>query len=473
MLFNSFTFVVFFVATYVLYWASRHRLGVQNFLLLVASYVFYGAWDWRFLSLLMVSTAVDYTVGLQLHEARSPGRRKMLLGISLAANLGLLGFFKYFGFFAENLVPLLARFGLSADAPTLNIILPVGISFYTFQTLSYTFDIYRGRLEPCRNLCDFALFVSFFPQLVAGPIERASSLLPQISSSRQPDSSQINAGVFLLLWGFFKKIVIADNVAVVANQIFNNSTDYTGVDLVVGVLAFTIQIYCDFSGYSDIARGIAKLMGFELMVNFKLPYFALNPSDFWSRWHVSLSSWLRDYLYIALGGNRRGALRTNVNLMLTMLLGGLWHGAAWNFVLWGLFHGIILVLYRIMDRHPEHASPWNSSYSRVRILAKMSLMFVLTLIGWVIFRADSAQQIWYFLSHPGFKLTTEGMSLARVVLICGAPLTIVQLAQYVSRDLLVLTRLPALVRLPLYTILLLSIATFAATKSEQFIYFQF
>ncbi|MEC4985962.1 MAG: MBOAT family O-acyltransferase, partial [Oscillatoria sp. PMC 1076.18] len=330
-------------------------------------------------------------------------RRKLLLTVSLLTNLSILGFFKYFNFFVDSLIQLFNWLGIAADPLTLNIILPVGISFYTFQTLSYTIDVYRGKLIPAKNLLDFAVYVAFFPQLVAGPIERAENFLPQVTHPRKLNLAQINAGLFLILWGYFKKVVIADNIGLIANAVFNDYTDYQGIDVIIGILAFTVQIYGDFSGYSDIARGISKLMGFELMVNFKLPFFALNPSDFWARWHISLSTWLRDYLYIPLGGNRQGTFNTYRNLGITMLLGGLWHGAAWNFVIWGAYHGLILIIYRIVSRKREHLDPWSGKYSYPYILAKMLLMFILANLGWVIFRCVSLEQMGYILTHIGLS----------------------------------------------------------------------
>ena len=473
MLFNSSTFVVFFAVVYCLYLAFPRNVRYQNRLLLIASYVFYGAWDYRFLSLLLVSTVIDYFVGRALHRAEDPGRRKRLLFVSMCSNLTILGFFKYFNFFIESFAQLFAVLGWAADGPSLNIILPVGISFYTFQTLSYTFDIYRRKLEPTRDFLDFALFVSFFPQLVAGPIERAANLLPQVARMRILTPEQVNAGIFLVLWGFFKKVVIADNVAVMANQIFNGYEQYQGFDLLIGVLAFTVQIYGDFSGYSDIARGVAKLLGFELMVNFRLPYFALNPSDFWERWHVSLSSWLRDYLYIALGGNRGAPWLTYRNLLLTMLLGGLWHGAAWNFVLWGFYQGTILVLYRLLDRDPEHREPWSGRYHPVRVLFKMSLMFCFTMVGWVIFRAGTVPQIVHFLTSWSVAVSPDTLSLAVRLLAYSLPLLAVQMAQYTTRDLLILCKLPPALRLSAYALLLVALAAFSAHEKVEFIYFQF
>jgi alginate O-acetyltransferase complex protein AlgI len=393
---------------------------------------------------------------------------------SVMANLAILGFFKYFDFFTDSAVDILALAGLHADRVTLDIVLPVGISFYTFQTMSYTIDIYRKRLHHTSNFVDFALFVSFFPQLVAGPIERAVNLLPQLTKPRHITVDTVNTGLFLILWGYFKKMVIADNMAVIANTIFNSYESYHGLDIAVGTVAFAFQIYADFSGYSDIARGVSKLLGIDLMVNFKLPYFALNPSDFWLRWHVSLSTWLRDYLYIPLGGNKGTSFGTYRNLALTMLLGGLWHGAAWNFVIWGAFHGTILVIYRLLDRNPEHTDPWGGEFSRTRVFGKMTLMLTLTMIGWIIFRSQSVHQIVYMLTNIGFEVGNRATLVRGYELLFFAwPLIAVQIAQYVTRDLLVLTKLNLWWRSLAYGFLLTWIAIFGVAESTEFIYFQF
>ncbi len=344
MLFNSLEFVVFFAVVLALYSVLNHPR--QNALLLVASYVFYGAWDYRFLLLLIGTTLVDYAVGLAIDRRSDPAARRRILMFSIVANLGVLGVFKYFNFFADSLVEFAGLFGLSVSPVTLNIVLPVGISFYTFQSMAYTIDVYRGHLKPCRSLPDFALYVTFFPQLVAGPIERATHLLPQIYARRVMTAEKIGSGLSLIALGFFKKVVMADNLAPTVNEIFAKQGGYTAEEVLVGAIFFAFQIYGDFSGYTDIARGTSRVLGFELMDNFREPYFARSPSDFWQRWHISLSTWLRDYLYISLGGNRGGRLTTYRNLILTMLLGGLWHGAAWNFVWWGLYHGTLLVGYR-------------------------------------------------------------------------------------------------------------------------------
>ena len=478
MLFNSGIFLAFFAIVYTLYLLLSRRVRWQNILLLVASYYFYGRWDWRFLSLIVISTLVDFFVGRTMgaipsDTAVNQAKRKRLLTISMIVNLGILGFFKYFNFFAASFADLVALFGFDADFVTLNIILPVGISFYTFQTMSYTIDIYRQQLKPTHNLLDFAVFVAFFPQLVAGPIERAVNLLPQVARPRRITPEHINTGFFLVIWGFFKKMVIADNVGMLADSVFNNYTEQEGFSILLGVVAFALQIYGDFSGYSDIARGISRLMGFELMVNFRLPYFALNPTDFWQRWHVSLSSWLRDYLYIPLGGNRQGKWRTYRNLMLTMLLGGLWHGAAWNFVIWGGFHGAILIIYRLLEKRPIHRNPWGGEYSKLVVLARMMLMFCLTLVGWLIFRARSVDQIVYMLANISLSISNFSLVLLLELVFFTFPLVLIELYQYMSRDLLLLTRLPAIVRVIVYALLIVWTLIFGVRESLEFIYFQF
>ncbi|MDH3427579.1 MAG: MBOAT family protein [Gemmatimonadota bacterium] len=478
MLFNSVVFVAFFAVVYGLYLGLQRKTSLQNALLLAASYVFYGYWDWRFLSLILVSTGTDYAIGLALgrkEESAPEGerRRKLLVTASVVVNLGILGFFKYFNFFADSLVDVLHALGMGADPITLRVVLPIGISFYTFQTLSYTIDIYRRTLTPTRNFLNFAVFVAFFPQLVAGPIERARNLLPQIEAPRRITTSMVDSGLFLILWGYFKKVVIADTAGLIADQVFNNYTDYNGLAVIVGVLAFSVQIYGDFSGYSDIARGLARLMGIELMVNFKLPYFALNPSDFWRRWHISLSSWLRDYLYIPLGGNRRGATRTYLALSITMLLGGLWHGAAWNFVIWGAFHGLILILYRRFERRPMDRDPWGGEFATSVVLAKMGLMFVLTLFGWLIFRSTSVHQIGYMIHHASFAAEPGALHLLTRLAKVSAPLIAMQLVQYVSGDLLIATKLRLPMRILVYTALITGILLFGVRESIEFIYFQF
>jgi alginate O-acetyltransferase complex protein AlgI len=326
MVFNSLHFLWFFVVVYTLYRVLPHR--AQNWLLLVASYYFYAAWDWRFLGLLVGSTIVDYSCGRAIEASSDHRRRKWLLCLSLGFNLTLLGFFKYFNFFADNLHVAFGAIGWQLDFVTLRVLLPVGISFYTFVTMSYVIDVYRREIPATRNLVDFAVFVAYFPHLVAGPILRASRLLPQIRDPRQVTPEQMRDGAWLVAWGFLQKVFVADNLSGVANAIFAPGTSHTGVNVLLGVYAFAFQIYGDFAGYSNIARGISKLMGIELVENFRFPYFVRTPQEFWRHWHISLSTWLRDYLYIPLGGNRGSAWQTDSKLLVTLVLGGLWHGAA-------------------------------------------------------------------------------------------------------------------------------------------------
>ena len=475
MQFDSRAFFAFFPLVYAIYLLLGHRWRAQNTLLLLASYIFYAWWDWRFLSLILISTANDYIIGRQLGRldpSAQSDARKTLLAVSVVVNLGVLAVFKYFNFFADSVTDLLTTIGFQVDPVVLSVVLPVGISFYTFQTLSYTIDIYRGELEPTDNLRDFALFVAFFPQLVAGPIERAKNLLPQISSPRRIDPAQVEAAIWLIVWGYFKKVIIADRLGLfVVNPIFGDLVSVSYAELVVGTVAFAFQIYCDFSAYSDIARGLARLLGVEIMVNFRLPYFALSPSDFWNRWHISLSTWLRDYLYIPLGGNRGSRLFTYRNLMITMLLGGLWHGAAWNFVIWGAYHGLILILFRHFERTPMHRDPWNGNYSAPVVLGRMVFMFTLTLIGWLFFRIPSSALPVLAAPHAIYRPDT--LSHLQTMWPLILPLLTVQFWQYVTRDLLIPIKLPGLARGGVYGILVILTLFFSTQQPVEFIYFQF
>ncbi len=385
MTFHSLDFLAFFVIVVALYWRLGH--GGQNWLLLVGSYVFYGWVHPWFLILIFASTFVDYwaaramgpTAVFGWASARPEARRRWLL-VSLVSNLGLLGFFKYFNFFVDNVFVVLDVMGLGVPKPALEIVLPVGISFYTFQTLSYTIDVYRGRLEPRRSFLDVAVFVAFFPQLVAGPIERASHLLPQVEQPRVFSAALARNALVLMLWGFFKKLVIADNVGVAANKVFALA-DPTFPVLWAGVFAFGIQIYADFSAYSDIARGTARWLGFDVMKNFNHPYAATGPADFWHRWHISLSTWFRDYVYVPLGGSRTGTAMWARNVLITFVVSGFWHGASWNFVLWGLFHGVLLLVARALAPF-EPRGLWG----RLAAPVQMLVMFALANVGWLIFR---------------------------------------------------------------------------------------
>ncbi|MHB8894710.1 MAG: MBOAT family O-acyltransferase [Candidatus Geothermincolia bacterium] len=472
MLFNSFAFAGFFAGVLLLYhgFARWHR--AQNAILLAASYLFYGLFDWRFLGLLVFSTGLDYAVSHGIFRAADARRRRALLFLSVGTNLTILGLFKYFDFFASSLVSLLASLGLHADTVTLGLALPVGISFYTFKTISYTVDVYRGKLEPAPSLLDYALCLSFFPQLLAGPIDRAVSLLPQVLLPRWVTAAQVDSGLFLLLWGLFKKVVVADNVAQVANAVFNDPAGHAGIGIAIGAAAYTLQIYGDFSGYSDMSRGAARLLGFETAVNFKLPFLAANPRDFWLRWHVSLSSWLRDYLYIPLGGNRGSKFRTQMNLFVTMLLGGLWHGAAWNFVLWGAYHGLLLMVHRSWER-PGRGEGWPGLVRGLYRIGAVVVTLALTSYGWILFRADSAGQILAMTSAFGWGSTAATPDLAYRLGYFAAPVALMHLAQARSGDLLVAIRTPWWARGPLYAALLLSMCVFGVRESMEFIYFQF
>jgi D-alanyl-lipoteichoic acid acyltransferase DltB (MBOAT superfamily) len=421
-IFHSLDFVVFFLLVTVAYWRLPH--GAQNWLLLVASYVFYGWFEPWFCLLLAGTTVVDWWVALRMDDdprrsaeayahpaADEQRRRRRWLLTSLISNLAVLGAFKYFDFFVESVQAGLGALGVQASLPLLQVALPVGISFYTFQSLSYTIDVYRGRLRACRSLRDFALFVAFFPQLVAGPIERAEALVPRVLAPRVFNLVVARDALVLMAWGFFKKLVIADNVGIIANRVF--AMKDPGFEMLwAGVFAFGVQIYADFSAYTDIARGSARWLGFDLMKNFDHPYLAVSPSDFWRRWHISLSSWFRDYLYIPLGGSRHGLARTLVNVFITFLLSGLWHGAAWNFVLWGAFHGTLLVIERVwgavrgVGRHPgRHRLPiW-------RALPQWALMFILVHVGWLLFREGDAAMLWRDLTLvPGTAPLAERLS---------------------------------------------------------------
>ncbi|MEM7369491.1 MAG: MBOAT family O-acyltransferase [Bacteroidota bacterium] len=389
MLFNSFIFLVFLLVVLPLFYYTKkeHR----NLLVLISSYIFYGYWDWRFCFLLAISTVVDYFIGQRLHAADDEKTRKRFLLFSMCVNLGILAVFKYFNFFIDSFDAVAGMFGGNLDFLHLHIILPVGISFYTFQTMSYTIDIYRRRLEPTTNFIDFALFVSFFPQLVAGPIERASNLLPQIAKGLNPTKEQMQAGINLIIIGMFKKVMIGDACGRIVDHVFAQPEYYSSPELIMGLVLFSIQIYADFSGYSSIARGTSKLLGIELMKNFEQPYLSSNITEFWRRWHISLSSWLKDYLYISLGGNRKGKNRTYVNLMLTMLLGGLWHGASWNFVIWGGLHGIYLAVHKLTlgKNKPQVSYTYDNAKGFILYVSKVLATYLLVLFTWLFFRAHT------------------------------------------------------------------------------------
>ena len=393
MLFNSIDFAIFLPLVFILYWLLKERnLRVQNLLIVCASYIFYGKWDYRFLGLIIFSTLTDYLIGLGLGKPElNTSQRKGLLFISIIVNLGILGFFKYYNFFIENVTNAFSFLGQDINVQSLNIVLPVGISFYTFQTLSYSIDVYQRKIKPTQDLISFAAFVSFFPQLVAGPIERAAHLLPQFNTKRKFNYNQAVDGLRQILWGLFKKIVIADNSAFYANMIFNNSSNYSGSTLILGAFFFTLQIYGDFSGYSDIAIGVARLFGFDLMQNFAFPYFSRDMAEFWRRWHISLSTWFRDYLYIPLGGSRGGLWMKVRNTFLIFLVSGFWHGANWTFIAWGAINAICFLPLLLLKRNRHHIQvvAQGKYFPSVKEALSIALTFSLTVLAWIFFRAEN------------------------------------------------------------------------------------
>jgi D-alanyl-lipoteichoic acid acyltransferase DltB (MBOAT superfamily) len=471
MLFNSGTFLQFFAAFLLLYYCVRNHLAARNVLIVLASYFFYGWWDYRFLALLLLSSLADFAVGLGLERLARPRARQALLTVSLVVNLGILGCFKYYDFFIASLMELLGQIGVQAQPPLLRVILPVGISFYTFQTMSYAIDVYRREIPATRNLVEFLAYVSFFPQLVAGPIERGKHLLPQFSQARRITRPMLEEGIWLCVWGMFKKVVLADNLAPLVEMVYDQPRP-GALMVVLATLAFGGQIYCDFSGYSDIARGTARILGFEIMVNFNLPYVARNVREFWSRWHISLSTWLRDYLYIPLGGNRRGPLQTHRNLFLTMLLGGLWHGASWNFVAWGAWHGLGLAAHRFWSARRDVAPERPARAMGAAVSWALTMAFVF--YGWLLFRAGSWEQIVALtraLGDPSRPAWTASYCL-NLALFLG-PLVAMQSWQFARKDLLAPLQLRGWVRTLLQGALLAAIILFWEKEKVAFIYFQF
>jgi len=402
MLFNSLEFILFLPAVFIAYWSfNKCKLRVQNIIILVSSYIFYGWWDVRFLSLIIVSTITDYLIGIKLNSTTSESKRKLLLILSIIVNIGILSFFKYFNFFLESLVVPLHHVGFNLNSTTLNIILPVGISFYTFQTLSYTIDVYRGKQKACTDLIAFASFISFFPQLVAGPIERATRLLPQFQKKRVFNYKQATDGFMLILWGFFKKIVIADNLAPSVNEIFANHQIYSGDILILGAVLFGFQIYCDFSGYSYIARGLAKWFGFELMVNFDFPYFSRNIGEFWRKWHISLSTWFRDYVYIPLGGSRVKTKKAIRNIFIIFLVSGFWHGANWTFIAWGAFHAFLFIPSFFLGTNKKYKDSIIGEkriFPTINELLAVFYTFTAVTIAWIFFRSPTISDAFSYIS---------------------------------------------------------------------------
>lgn len=475
MVFNSLPFLVFLMAFLPIYFllGGKKRL----WWCLAASYFFYGWWDWRFLGLIIFSTIVDFAIGGRMAATTQADTRKQLLWLSVAINLGVLGFFKYFNFFADSLQQAIAPFGWELSWHTLHIILPVGISFYTFQSMSYTIDIYRKDLEPEPSFLRFATYIAFFPQLVAGPIVRAREFLPQLRKDHNFDWNNFYLGAAQILWGFFKKVAIADTLALFVDQCFEAPHHYGALHLTIGVFFYAFQIYCDFSGYSDIAIGLARMMGFRFPENFRTPYFSRDFSEFWTRWHITLSSWLRDYLYISLGGNRKGYWKTLRNLMLTMLLGGLWHGAGWTFVFWGFLHGLYLMLQRILS--PAWQKLHRSLYTPSWLYNGMNIaiVFLLTCLAWVFFRSPDFGRAMTLLERI---VSLEGFNRASVInkfaviqgfLLIGMLLSVEVLGLTINYSRKIIYQ--PVFRAFSFAALLWLIALFGTFGATAFIYFQF
>ncbi|MBL8014508.1 MAG: MBOAT family protein [Candidatus Omnitrophica bacterium] len=545
MLFNSVEFLIFFCVFFVIYWMAHKNLTLQNRMLLLGGYLFYGWWDVRFLFLIAFSTVLDFNFALKIDRGQldksvriktlvflilagiffllldfNPGasaagqsvvfrpqymsvfllvisyflvlygtdqassrwkeeqRRKVFLIIGVATNLLLLGVFKYFNFFLDSFISLFEKMtGGHANVPVLNIVLPVGLSFYTFQSISYVVDVYRRQTKPTERFLDYAAYIIFFPQLVAGPIERARHLLPQFLKIRPSlTKDDFNYGMWLIVWGLYKKVVIADNLAKIVNTTFmpydqgQFVVPHDGFRLLVAVYAFALQIYGDFSGYTDMARGLAKLLGFDIILNFNLPYFARTPSDFWKRWHISLSSWLRDYLYIPLGGNRGNQWFVYRNLMLTMALGGLWHGASWTFLYWGVFHGFILCVYKFLNISEDKKYPsWG-----IPVLQGI-VMFHLTCMGWLLFRAKNMETVAVFIRSVFGHFHVSPLAWENFFLLFKYSWVLIafQLVQFYSKNLFPLNRAHWFIKLNVYLFLIMSILCFTDSKPQEFIYFAF
>ncbi|WP_339698773.1 MBOAT family O-acyltransferase [Algoriphagus aquimarinus] len=543
MLFNSFTFLIFLPIVFLLYWfVFQKNLKLQNAFLLLASYVFYAWWDWRFLGLIIASSAVDYWCGMKMsngsadsetslrgtkqsvHEGgrllqvdpslrgtASPDTsgkqshnskdrllqvgndstdsenssnlrndvnswffgRKKFLTISLIFNLGLLAFFKYFNFFIDSAADLISAIGFQPHISTLNLILPVGISFYTFQTLSYSIDVYRGNLKPTKDPVAFFTFVAFFPQLVAGPIERASNLLPQFFKKREFEYQQGSDGMKLILWGLFKKMVIADNCALIVNPIFENYQTASGLELIMGAVLFAFQIYGDFSGYSDIAIGVAKLFGFDLMTNFRTPYFSRDIAEFWRRWHISLSTWFRDYLYIPLGGSRVPKAKAIRNIFIVFLVSGFWHGANWTFIVWGGIHAALFIPIFLIGKNRAHLHEGEHLIPSFKEFFQMALTFSLVCIAWVFFRADTVGDAWGYLSGIVLRPFMEGFRLSTYILTIVL-ISILLLLEWLMKGELVLSFRKPILRYSSYSMVVGLILFYGVFFNPQdFIYFQF
>jgi len=480
MLFNSIEFALFLPLVFLFYWLFKKSRQSQNILLLVASYIFYGWWDWRFLSLIFFSSIVDYTIGIGLLSSNER-KRKLLLWTSIVVNLGILGVFKYYNFFLDSFIDAFKWFGMEFSVSRLNIILPVGISFYTFQTLSYSIDVYKRKMEPTKDIISFFTFVSFFPQLVAGPIERASHLLPQFHKARKFDYKLASDGMRQILWGLFKKVVIADNCAILANDIFENYEIMNGPVLALGAFYFAIQIYCDFSGYSDIAIGTSRLFGFDLMQNFSFPYFSRNIGEFWRRWHISLSTWFRDYLYIPLGGSRGGSSRKIRNTMIIFLVSGFWHGANWTFIIWGAINAIYFLplLLAGKNRNFVDIPAENKVFASFKEIRQILLTFGLVCFAWIFFRAENIAHAIDYIAGMGQRVfENPGQPLLFLTKSVNVFILVLIVFEWFHRSkkhgLQIDKTIPnRIVRGTIYISLAVFIVLMAPKTAASFIYFQF
>lgn len=480
MLFNSFEFLLYLPITFLLYWAFSRNRKIQNLIVVIASYVFYGWWDWRFLMLIAFTSACSYASGLLLERFEGQRKRqKMVSAANIVLNLGILGLFKYYNFFVDNLELLLSAMGFHLDMMTMSIILPVGISFYTFQALSYTIDIYQKKLPATHDIIEFFAFISFFPQLVAGPIERATNLLPQFQKERKFDYAKAVDGLRQMLWGFLKKLVVADNCAAVVNEHWNDYQTLPGLTLFILGVLFTLQIYCDFSGYSDIAIGCARLFGINLMRNFNVPYFSRSIPEFWRRWHISLTTWFRDYIYFPLGGSRCGKWKTIRNVYIVWGISGLWHGANWTFVCWGLFHATLLAVYNILGISTKYKQvvAYGRFLPNLKETGQMMLTFFLAVLGWIIFRAESMSQAAGFFHAMVCNTFYDPSKLYGLMFLRFGLLLL--LVEWLQRDKQHALQLPVVkpfnykvVRWGIYYLVLALIYNYTGT-SQSFIYFQF
>jgi D-alanyl-lipoteichoic acid acyltransferase DltB (MBOAT superfamily) len=478
MLFNSLNFAVFLPIVFILYWfATKGNLKLQNILLLVSSYFFYACWDWRFLFLLIFSTLLDYFTGIKMSDAKNQNSKKFWFWLSISVNLGFLGVFKYYNFFAESFASALDNIGLNVNPWTLKVILPVGISFYTFHGLSYVIDIYKDHIKAEKNFIDYSVFVSFFPLLVAGPIERATHLLPQIKKKRTFDYSKAVDGLRQILWGLFKKVVIADQCAEYANQIFNNSADYSGSTLVLGAIFFTFQIYGDFSGYSDIALGTARLFGIDLLRNFAFPYFSRDIAEFWRRWHISLSSWFKDYLYIPLGGSKGGMWMKIRNTFIIFLVSGFWHGANWTFIVWGFLNALYIMPSIIFNTNRNNLEivAKGRYIPNLKDLLSIGITFSVTVFAWIFFRAENISHAMTYISKifsPSlFSIPTIIPKVTFILIIIFLIIEWFGRENQYALEKIDL-KIPKVIRWIFYYILLFAIFYFAGSE-QQFIYFQF